>query len=138
METLNTSFYQKYSNLTNENLNNLQMKSKNLKQNIQDLPLNYIQQEKKKLRHLLTGYLTEKKQNLKDFFQFQDQQKNFEKRMQLTETLKELRMKLKNLIIESENLSKKSKDLNQILKKEEALLMKLQNKVKLNGLEING
>ena len=116
----------------------LKQKSKNLKENIQNLPLNYIQMEKEKLKNLLNGYIIEKKENLKDFFQFQEQQKNYETRFQLTEILKELRMKLKKLTTESENLNKKLKELKQVLIKEETLLMKLQNKAKSNGLEING
>ena len=128
----------KYTNLTKENIQKLKQESKTLEANIQNLPLNYIQMEKEKLKSLLNGYLIEKEENLKALAIFQENEKNYEKRMQLTEILKELKMKLKKLIIEWENLSKKSKELKAVLSKEETLLMKLQNKAKSNGLEING
>jgi hypothetical protein len=86
---------------------------------------------KKDLIKLITGY----KQESKDL---ELKLRQTKKLNLLKESLKELKAKEKREIIESENLNQKLNQLNQELQKEEMLLIKLQKKAKLNGLEIIG
>jgi hypothetical protein len=89
------------------------------------------QKSKEDLIKLIIGY----KQDSKDL----ELKLMQTKKLKLSkEKLKELKMNEKNEIIELENLNQKLNLLNQKLIKTETLLIKLQNKVKSNGLEIAG